>query len=141
MIDSKNLIEIIIVKRYLRDIGEIDGKQREIKNGPVLSRRYEDERLPFSLELNPDGNEIANGAGVRHRLQPNAAEMGSERSISIHPSSPSKSTSVPAAAVATVCHTRSPTHPPESTHNYETTFDLDGNVETASLTSSRDGNR
>ncbi|KAF3422583.1 hypothetical protein E2986_06206 [Frieseomelitta varia] len=103
--------------------------------------RYEDERLPFSLELNPDGNEIANGAGVRHRLQPNAAEMGSERSISIHPSSPSKSTSVPAAAVATVCHTRSPTHPPESTHNYETTFDLDGNVETASLTSSRDGNR
>lgn len=32
-------------------------------------------------------------------------------------------------------------HPPEGTHNYETTFDLDGNVETASLTSSRDGNR
>lgn len=39
---------------------------------------------------------------------------------------------------------RSPTHNPhslETTHNYETTFDLDGNVETASLTSSRDGNR
>lgn len=27
------------------------------------------------------------------------------------------------------------------THNYETTFDLDGNVETASLGSSRDGRR
>lgn len=141
MIDSKNLIEITC-KVHLRDIGEINEKQREINERWFdLSRRYEDERLPFSLELNPDGNEIANGAGVRHRLQPNAAEMGSERSISIHPSSPSKSTSVPAAAVATVCHTRSPTHPPESTHNYETTFDLDGNVETASLTSSRDGNR
>lgn len=106
-----------------------------------LIRRYEDERLPFSLELNPDGSEIPNGAGVRHRLQPNVTEVGSERPIPIHPSSPSKSTSVPAAAVATVCHTRSPTHAPESTHNYETTFDLDGNVETASLTSSRDGNR
>ncbi|EGI65288.1 Afadin [Acromyrmex echinatior] len=51
------------------------------------------------------------------------------------PSSPSKS------AVAAVRSPRSPTHPPEPTHNYETTFDLDGNVETASLSSSRDGNR
>lgn len=54
-----------------------------------------------------------------------------------HPSSPSKSIPVPAA----VCFARSPNHASESTHNYETTFDLDGNVETASLTSSRDGNR
>lgn len=59
----------------------------------------------------------------------------------IHSSSPNKSTPIPVAAVTTVCHTRSPTHALESTHNYETTFDLDGNVETASLTSSRDGNR
>lgn len=29
----------------------------------------------------------------------------------------------------------------QPTHNYETTFDLDGNVETASLSSSRDGRR
>lgn len=52
-----------------------------------------------------------------------------------NPPSPTKS------AAATQ---RSPTqnaHTPEATHNYETTFDLDGNVETASLTSSRDGNR
>lgn len=49
------------------------------------------------------------------------------------PSSPSKST--------TAHNPRSPTHPSEQTHNYETTFDLDGNVETASLSSSRDGNR
>ncbi|XP_025074040.1 afadin-like isoform X2 [Pogonomyrmex barbatus] len=230
-----------------------------------LDHRYEDERLPFLLELNPDGSDIPNGAGVRHRLQPNVTEVGSERPIGpqavqaqtltlpgptvmprhcviaftenivtltpcsrdahtyvnnqrIHqttilqngaiikfgrmhtfrfidpapeerirqrhdsnkqidyaydrrspdttsqdvssekfhpgsgtpndggqipgqtqeqttPSSPSKST---ATAVRSP---RSPTHPPEPTHNYETTFDLDGNVETASLSSSRDGNR
>ncbi|KAL0130790.1 hypothetical protein PUN28_002418 [Cardiocondyla obscurior] len=230
-----------------------------------LDHRYEDERLPFLLELNPDGSDIPNGGGVRHRLQPNVTEVGSERPIGpqavqaqtltlpgptvmgrhcviaftenivtltpcsrdahtyvnnqrIHqttilqngaiikfgrmhtfrfidpapeerirqrqdsnkqidyaydrrspdatsqdvssekfhpgsgtpngggqipgqtqertaPSSPSKS------AVAAVRSPRSPTHPPEPTHNYETTFDLDGNVETASLSSSRDGNR
>lgn len=50
------------------------------------------------------------------------------------PSSPSKSATAARSP-------RSPTHPPEPTHNYETTFDLDGNVETASLSSSRDGNR
>ncbi|KAG5306546.1 AFAD protein, partial [Acromyrmex insinuator] len=217
-----------------------------------LDHKYEDERLPFLLELNPDGSDIPNGAGVRHRLQPNVTEVGSERPIGpqavqaqtltlpgpmvmprhcviaftenivtltpcsrdahtyvnnqrIHqttilqvgsfvfairmirtpvysyfafvyriyrvrspdatsqdvssekfhpgsgapngggqipgqaqeratPSSPSKS------AVAAVRSPRSPTHPPEPTHNYETTFDLDGNVETASLSSSRDGN-
>lgn len=43
--------------------------------------RYEDERLPFLLELNPDGSDIPNGAGVRHRLQPNVTEVGSERPI------------------------------------------------------------
>nr|XP_012220775.1 PREDICTED: afadin isoform X9 [Linepithema humile] len=231
-----------------------------------LDHRYEDERLPFLLELNSDGSDIPNGAGVRHRLQPNVTEVGSERPIGpqavqaqtltlpgptvmprhcviaftenivtltpcsrdahtyvnnqrIHqttilqngaivkfgrmytfrfidpapeerirqrhdsnkqidyaydrrspdatsqdvssekfhpgsatsngsggqtpgqtqeraaPSSPSKSAAVAARSP------RSPTHPPESTHNYETTFDLDGNVETASLSSSRDGNR
>ncbi|XP_018047777.1 PREDICTED: afadin isoform X3 [Atta colombica] len=229
-----------------------------------LDHKYEDERLPFLLELNPDSSDIPNGAGVRHRLQPNVTEVGSERPIGpqavqaqtltlpgpmvmprhcviaftenivtltpcsrdahtyvnnqrIHqttilqngaiikfgrmhtfrfidpapeerirqrhdsnkqidysydrrspdatnqdvssekfhpgsgtpngggqipgqaqeratPSSPSKS------AVAAVRSPRSPTHPPEPTHNYETTFDLDGNVETASLSSSRDGN-
>ena len=43
--------------------------------------RYEDERLPFLLELNPDSSDIPNGAGVRHRLQPNVTEVGSERPI------------------------------------------------------------
>lgn len=43
--------------------------------------RYEDERLPFLLELNSDGTEIPNGTGVRHRLQPNVTEVGSERPI------------------------------------------------------------
>ena len=33
------------------------------------------------LELNPDGSDIPNGAGVRHRLQPNVTEVGSERPI------------------------------------------------------------
>ncbi|KAJ8680884.1 hypothetical protein QAD02_016671 [Eretmocerus hayati] len=46
-----------------------------------LEHRYEDERLPFLQELNPDGTEIANGAGIRHRLQPNVTEVGSERPI------------------------------------------------------------
>lgn len=46
-----------------------------------LLYRYEDERLPFLLELNPDGSEIPNGTGVRHRLQPNVTEVGSERPI------------------------------------------------------------
>ncbi|KAL6430965.1 hypothetical protein ACFW04_007026 [Cataglyphis niger] len=46
-----------------------------------LDHRYEDERLPFLLELNPDGSDIPNGAGVRHRLQPNVTEVGSERPI------------------------------------------------------------
>lgn len=40
-----------------------------------------DERLPFLQELNPDGTEIPNGAALRHRLQPNVTEVGSERSL------------------------------------------------------------
>jgi afadin len=46
-----------------------------------LEHRYEDEKLPFLLELNPDGTDIVSGAGVRHRLQPNVTEVGSERPI------------------------------------------------------------
>ncbi|XP_058804734.1 afadin-like isoform X2 [Phymastichus coffea] len=46
-----------------------------------LEHRYEDERLPFLLELNPDGSEVSSGAGVRHRLQPNVTEVGSERPV------------------------------------------------------------
>lgn len=46
-----------------------------------LDHRYEDERLPFLLELNPDGTETPSGGGVRHRLQPNVTEVGSERPV------------------------------------------------------------
>ena len=46
-----------------------------------LEHRYEDERLPFLQEINPDGTDIPNGAGMRHRLQPNVTEVGSERPI------------------------------------------------------------
>lgn len=52
-----------------------------IKNSSLYLYRYEDERLPFLLELNSDGSDIPNGAGVRHRLQPNVTEVGSERPI------------------------------------------------------------
>ncbi|XP_054265446.1 uncharacterized protein LOC128988204 isoform X2 [Macrosteles quadrilineatus] len=43
--------------------------------------RYEDgfDRLPFFLELNPDGSDIAGGTAKRHRLHPNVTEVGSER--------------------------------------------------------------
>ncbi|KAL6430959.1 hypothetical protein ACFW04_007026 [Cataglyphis niger] len=227
-----------------------------------LDHRYEDERLPFLLELNPDGSDIPNGAGVRHRLQPNVTEVGSERPIGpqavqaqtltlpgptvmprhcviaftenivtltpcsrdahtyvnnqrihqttilqngaiikfgrmhtfrfidpapddrirqrhdsnkqidyaydrrspdatsqdvssekFHPGSGTlnggggqtpgqiQESATPSKSAVAARSPRSPTHPPEPTHNYETTFDLDGNVETASLSSSRDGNR
>lgn len=44
-----------------------------------FDHRYEDERLPFFVELNPDGTDIANGGGIRHRLKPNnVTEVGSE---------------------------------------------------------------
>ncbi|XP_025158931.1 uncharacterized protein LOC105186790 isoform X3 [Harpegnathos saltator] len=274
---SGNINESSFYSRKERGLGSImfhvrrrpaDYMPRKRKKKPAgkwneLDHRYEDERLPFLLELNPDGSDIPNGAGVRHRLQPNVTEVGSERPIGpqavqaqtltlpgptvmprhcviaftenivtltpcsrdahtyvnnqrIHqttilqngavikfgrmhtfrfidpapeerirqrhdsnkqidyaydrrspdatsqdvssekfrpgsgtpnggaqapnqsqeratPSSPSKS--------AAARSPRSPTHPSEPTHNYETTFDLDGNVETASLSSSRDGNR
>ncbi|XP_012261310.2 uncharacterized protein LOC105689112 isoform X3 [Athalia rosae] len=224
-----------------------------------LDHRYEDERLPFLLELNPDGTEISSGGGVRHRLQPNVTEVGSERPVgpqavqaqtltlagptvmprhcviaftenivTLTPCSRDAHTYVnnqriyqttilqngaiikfgrmhtfrfidpvpedrirqrhdsnrqldysydrrspdttsqevnsekyrsgsgtpnggggggsnpPSPTKSAAATPRSPTqnaHTPEATHNYETTFDLDGNVETASLTSSRDGNR
>ncbi|RZF35618.1 hypothetical protein LSTR_LSTR005146 [Laodelphax striatellus] len=44
-----------------------------------LDHRYDSlDRLPYFLELNPDGSEVA-GAPRRHRLQPNVTEVGSER--------------------------------------------------------------
>ena len=54
-----------------------------------FDHRYEDERLPFFLELNPDGTDIASGAGVRHRLKPNhVTEVGSN--IPIDPNAPTQ---------------------------------------------------
>lgn len=46
-----------------------------------MDHKYEDERLPFLLELNADGTDVPNGAGVRHRLLPNVTEVGSETSV------------------------------------------------------------
>ncbi|XP_033229120.1 afadin-like [Belonocnema kinseyi] len=222
-----------------------------------FDHRYEDERLPFFLELNPDGTDIASGAGVRHRLKPNhVTDVGSnipidpnaptqsiiltgptvmpkhciiaynDNTVTLTPSSRDAHTYVnnqmihhttilqngaivkfgrmhtfrfidpipedrirqrhdsnrqldyaydrrspdatsqevssekyrsgsgtpnggpgsnpPSPTKSAATSPRSPTHNAhslETTHNYETTFDLDGNVETASLTSSRDGNR
>ncbi|XP_051158699.1 afadin isoform X2 [Leptopilina boulardi] len=223
-----------------------------------FDHRYEDERLPFFIELNPDGTDIANGGGIRHRLKPNnVTEVGSEipidpkiqaqtiilagptvmprhciiaytdNTVTLTPCSREAHTYVnnaminyttilqngaivkfgrshtfrfidptpedrmryrhdsnrqldayaydrrspdttsqevssekyrsdsgtpnggpgsnpPSPTKSAATSPRSPTHNPhslETTHNYETTFDLDGNVETASLTSSRDGNR
>ncbi|XP_053594728.1 afadin isoform X2 [Microplitis demolitor] len=208
-----------------------------------MDHKYEDERLPFLLELNADGTDVPNGAGVRHRLLPNVTEVGSETSVgsqAVHnqtltlcgptvmprhcviaftenivtltPASRDAYTYVNNQRIhqTTIlqngavikfgrlhtfrfidpapedrirqCHDsnkqmeysrdRSETNSPndgqcstspspikshianicskntahsslflEGTHNYETTFDLDGNVETASLTSSRDSNR
>ncbi|XP_073971108.1 adherens junction formation factor afadin isoform X5 [Rhodnius prolixus] len=51
------------------------------QHNELLDYRYEDgmDRLPFFLELNPDGTEIAGGTAKRYRLQPNVTEVGSER--------------------------------------------------------------
>ncbi|CAH0775210.1 unnamed protein product [Bemisia tabaci] len=50
-------------------------------NNELLDYRYEDafDRLPFFLELNPDGSDIANGTPKRHKLHPNVTEVGNER--------------------------------------------------------------
>uniref|UniRef100_A0A0K8TDQ8 Afadin n=2 Tax=Lygus hesperus TaxID=30085 RepID=A0A0K8TDQ8_LYGHE len=47
----------------------------------LLDYRYEEgvDRLPFFLELNPDGSDIGGGTAKRYRLQPNVTEVGSER--------------------------------------------------------------
>ncbi|XP_044596126.1 afadin isoform X3 [Cotesia glomerata] len=208
-----------------------------------MDNKYEDERLPFLLELNADGSEVPNGAGIRHRLLPNVTEVGSEVSssnqaghaqtltltgstvmprhcviafteniVTLTPASRDAHTYVNNQRIhqTTIlqngaiikfgrlhtfrfidpapedrirqyhdsnkqaehnrdsrsgasspndgqCSSPSPVKShvanlsskntahssviTEGTHNYETTFDLDGNVETASLTSSRDSNR
>ncbi|XP_014251029.1 afadin isoform X2 [Cimex lectularius] len=51
------------------------------QHNELLDYRYEDgvDRLPFFLELNPDGSEIAGGSAKRYKLHPNVTEVGSER--------------------------------------------------------------
>ncbi|XP_069688876.1 afadin isoform X3 [Periplaneta americana] len=58
-------------------------QQKWNKGNELLDYRYEDgyDRLPFFLELNPDGSDIVTGTPKRHRLQPNVTEVGSERPI------------------------------------------------------------
>ncbi|XP_071440496.1 uncharacterized protein [Hetaerina americana] len=47
-------------------------------------RRYDDsyDRLPFLLELHPDGSDMVNGIPKKHRLQLNVTEVGSEERCS-----------------------------------------------------------
>ncbi|XP_011311606.1 afadin isoform X2 [Fopius arisanus] len=244
------------VRRRPADYVPRKRKKKPAGKWSEFDHRYEDERLPFLLELNPDGTDIPSGAGVKHRLQPNVTEVGSERPIGPqavqaqtltltgptvmprhcviaftenivtltpcsrdahtyvnnqrihqttilqngaiikfgrmhtfrfidptpedrirHRQEPSRQmdyvydrrspdrnsqdvnsekyrsgsgtpndgpdSNPPSPTKSSAANPRSPTnaHPIENTHNYETTFDLDGNVETASLTSSRDSNR
>ncbi|XP_023710210.1 uncharacterized protein LOC111865986 isoform X4 [Cryptotermes secundus] len=58
-------------------------QQKWNKGSELMEYRYEDgyDRLPFFLELNPDGTDITNGTPKRHRLHPNVTEVGSERPI------------------------------------------------------------
>lgn len=97
----------------------------------MLRTRVNNRRSPDATSQDVSSEKFHPGSGT-----PNGGgQIPSQVQERAAPTSPSKS------AVAAVRSPRSPTHPPEPTHNYETTFDLDGNVETASLSSSRDGNR
>ncbi|XP_063972654.1 uncharacterized protein Cno isoform X5 [Diachasmimorpha longicaudata] len=69
------------VRRRPADYVPRKRKKKPAGKWSEFDHRYEDERLPFLLELNPDGTEIPGGAGVKHRLQPNVTEVGSERPI------------------------------------------------------------
>lgn len=69
------------VRRRPNDYVPRKRKKKPAGKWSELDHRYEDERLPFLVELNPDGTDIPNGTGVRHRLQPNVTEVGSERPI------------------------------------------------------------
>ncbi|XP_022256990.1 afadin-like isoform X2 [Limulus polyphemus] len=60
-------------------------KQKHSKdNSDTSSYKYEDSlgRMPYLLELNPDGSEILHGSPKKHRLFLNVTEVGSERSSS-----------------------------------------------------------
>lgn len=47
------------------------------------------DRLPYLVELNPDGSEVRQGNQVRrHVISPTVTEVGSERPAPPHPSSP-----------------------------------------------------
>ncbi|KAE8746978.1 hypothetical protein FOCC_FOCC006233, partial [Frankliniella occidentalis] len=51
-----------------------------------MDGRYDDayDRLPFFLELNPDGTDIMSASPQRHKLQLNVTEVGSERPVNGH---------------------------------------------------------
>ncbi|GLG95432.1 Kinesin-like protein unc-104 [Gryllus bimaculatus] len=55
--------------------------QKWNKGSDLVDYRYEEgyDRLPFFLELNPDGSDIVSSTPKRHRLHPNVTEVGSER--------------------------------------------------------------
>uniref|UniRef100_T1IU86 Afadin n=1 Tax=Strigamia maritima TaxID=126957 RepID=T1IU86_STRMM len=59
-------------------------RKKKPKTGMEMDYRYDEvaEKMPYFLELNPDGSEISNGVPHRHYLHFNVTEVGSERSIS-----------------------------------------------------------
>nr|CAD7425833.1 unnamed protein product [Timema monikensis] len=60
-------------------------QQKWNKGNELQEYRYEDglDRLPFFLELNPDGTDINNGTPKKHQLHPNVTEVGSERLMNV----------------------------------------------------------
>uniref|UniRef100_A0A8D8LU77 Afadin n=1 Tax=Cacopsylla melanoneura TaxID=428564 RepID=A0A8D8LU77_9HEMI len=60
---------------------KIQQKWNQGSSNELMEYRYEEgfDRLPFFLELNPDGSEITSGSPKRHRLHPNVTEVGSDR--------------------------------------------------------------
>ncbi|XP_070568071.1 afadin-like isoform X2 [Ptychodera flava] len=158
--------------------GDLDGSWDEGDMMPV-----QQDRLPFLIELAPDGSEIRDYRPQVHRIQPNMTEIGSERSssgqflqlfspniyprhcvltnmdgaVTVTPSNPDAETFINKQRVYETAllhdgailrfgkmHTyrfcdplaekgaRRGREMPEAAVNYETTFDVDGHIETVS---------
>lgn len=66
------------VKRKPADYVPRKRKKKPTTKWNEYDHRYDDERMPFLLELNPDGTEI-NSGGMRYRIRPNVTEVGTDR--------------------------------------------------------------
>ncbi|XP_067124139.1 afadin-like isoform X2 [Centruroides vittatus] len=130
----------ILIFHVKRKPADYQPRKRKKKPKPSKGERdgykYEDslERLPYLLELNPDGSEI-HGAPKKHRLYLNVTEVGSERSSSTGGQCLQKRGATPDLRQSTDYLERNSRKEDQlSIHHggYETTFDADGNVETVS---------